>query len=299
MKRPPTSPGELPALRSPSSGRTLVSGLTFGLVPVVDSDHARIDIADFCGFLEREIAMVVRPHRAPTPEALASAFGAGRVHLAWVSPTLLVSADSLADAVPLACTLREGASFYHSVLFTLESSRFTSLETLRGARAAWASPTSAGGYVFPKLSLESQGIDGATFATEVFCGTHGNVASAVLEGRADVGATFAVFEDGDPTKRAVSTGYDEAARSAGASMRILDVAGPIPSDLFVAQSSMPATLRARIMRAFERIARDPAARDLTKRLFGADGFTPYSPEARDRLRAFVTAAHRGKAPSLF
>ncbi len=107
----------------------------------------------------------------------------------------------------------------------------------------------------------------------------------MLEGSADVGATYAVFEDGDPTKPLIRSGFMDAVE--GAQARVLMASGPIPADLVLAQAGLPITVRAAVTTALEHIDDDGSAAEAAKRIFGADGFERFEAGALDPLRADV------------
>jgi phosphate/phosphite/phosphonate ABC transporter binding protein len=263
-------------------------------VPVVDDASARVRLVDLCVRLGEALEIEVRPHRSPSPEALVSAFRAGRVDVAWMSPMLFASMPSLADAVPLVRAVRAGRADYHSVLFTAAGSSIRTAYDLAGARVAWVSRSSAAGYVFPRLALADRGIDPRLlFGEELFLGSHTAVAGAVASGKADVGASFAVFDGGDPRREVLQAGFDEGSR-------IVLAAGPIPSDVVVASPRVAASMATRTRAAFMALARQPGAPDLLSALFGADAFERFEPSALEPVRdaAARLAAHDSAAVAL-
>ncbi|HSQ67886.1 MAG TPA: phosphate/phosphite/phosphonate ABC transporter substrate-binding protein [Polyangiaceae bacterium] len=258
-----------------------VTALTFGCVPHTDDELTRSRLLELCAWLSTHLGVIVRAHRAPSPEALASAFGAGRIDVAWVSPALLITAPQLEQARPLVSSIRQGMASYHSVLYVQQGSRYRSVADLAGARAAWVAPTSAAGYIVPRLSLAGYGFDPRTvFSSETFYDSHGNAARAVHSGHADVGATFAVFDGGDPTARLTRAGFEEVA--GGPWARILHAAGPIPSDPIVIAPRVDAQRRVAITEAFTTGHADIAA--AIAHVLGADSFEAIRPGAFDRLR---------------
>lgn len=260
-----------------------IERLTFGMVPVAEDTNTRLRLADFCSLLGHEVGATVLPHVAPSPSALASAVHAGRVHVAWLSPTLLASSPLVAGAVPLVSSVREGVASYHSVLFVRASSRMQCPADLQGARIAWVAPTSAGGYVFPRISLTRHGLDLSTlFASEKFYDSHSRVAEAVANGEADVGATFATFRNADPTEPLTSAGFPLASP-----VRIIDVAGPIPADVIAASPGVSAAVRASLAHALMALLHAPEGRAVIQSLFSVEAFQPFSPDALTELRALL------------
>ena len=225
--------------------------------------------------------MTVRAHRAPSPEALASAFTAGRVDVAWISPALFITSAAFERARPIVCSIRQGMATYHAVLFVDAVSPIRSVSQLAGSRVAWVSKTSAAGYIVPRLALASHGYDPrGLFSRETFHDSHGNVARAVLEGAADVGATYAVFEEGDAASKMIRAGFTEIPE--GARARILYAAGPIPSDPVVVAEDVDAKSRIALLEAF---TGDLApVREAISHVIGAEAFEPVRRGSFDSLR---------------
>jgi phosphate/phosphite/phosphonate ABC transporter binding protein len=270
------------------------SSITFGVVPFANDQNSRIVLKDFCKELGDALDMTVQPHLSPSPAALASAIHAGRVHVAWISPTLLVTSRSLAGVVPVASTVREGLTSYHAGLFVRQSSPIRAPEDLAGSRVAWVAPTSAAGYLFPRIALARRGLDPrALFAEEAFLDAHGAVAAAVDQGRADVGATFVVFEDGNPARPIVRAGFLEL--SGAGPFRIVLAAGPIPADVIVTSSAVSAPLRARFLRAAQAVAREPGPKASVRALFGAQEIVPFSEPSLRALEELAKSARESGA----
>jgi phosphate/phosphite/phosphonate ABC transporter binding protein len=260
--------------------------LTFAFVPHLDDDRTRAGIADVAEWLGNELGTPVIPRLVSSPAELAGALASGGADFAWMSPTLFLTVPGLSRTIPLVCAVRQGVAFYHSVLFTRQSAPYRSPTELAGARAAWVAPTSAAGYIFPRLALASYGLDPrALFSSETFFDSHGAVVLAVLEERADVGATYAMFEGGNASRPLVSAGFTDAIP--GAALRVLYAAGPISADAIVAAPNVPPAAQAAIVDAFLR-ARDAAAiRPALRHVFQADTFQRLGANAFEDLRAQI------------
>ena len=262
------------------------TSITFGVVPFANDQSSRLVLKDFCKALSDALGVAVQPHLSPSPAALASAIHAGRVHVAWVSPALLVTSRNLAGVVPIASTVRGGLASYHAALFVRQSSAIRAPEDLAGAHVGWVAATSAAGYLFPRIALTRRGLDpNNLFGFESFLDTHGDVAAAVAQKRVDVGATFVVFEGGDPSRSIVRAGFLEI--EGAPSFRIVLTAGPIPSDVIVVAATVSTALRARLLGAAQALARDAATRDTVHTIFGAEGFAPFSAPSLRAIEALV------------
>ncbi len=264
--------------------------LVFGCVPDLDDSATRLHLSDLCEALSERVGAEVKPHRSPSPAALASAFRAGRVTVAWVSPTLLLTSADLSSAIALVSSVRQGLTAYHGCLYVKADSELRSPAELSGTRAAWVAPSSAAGYIFPRLALASYGMDPRTlFTKESFHGSHGRVAEAVLSGQADVGAGYAVFENGNPTGTLTRSPFPE---SSEARARILLATSPIPSDLIVAARSLSAVLRAQLVRALQEVGESDECKEALMHVLGVERFVRHSPEMIAALREQIEVGQR-------
>ena len=260
--------------------------LTFGLVPVSADSSTRTMLTDFCNALGEKLGTFVMPHRAPSPLALASAFHAGRVHFGWFSPTLLATSPAISSATPLVQSAREGLAEYHAVLFVPADSRIRSIDDLEGAHVAWVSETSASGYLFPRHSLERQGIDPRRlFASERFYQSWDAAAGGLFDGVAEVGESFAFYPNGYSKLPLVRSGFDKAAN--GRATRVIDISGPIPADVIVASRGVSGELRAAATAALRQLCADPATGRCVRALFGVDSFETCGPAVLQSLRRLL------------
>lgn len=148
---------------------------------------------------------------------LIDALASGRVALGWVSPFAAAGAVCDGTLRPLVLAERGGKTGYVAGLVGRKGGPFTTVDDVRRAKVAWVDRNSAAGYRVIRDHLMGEGRDlGRMFSVELFCGSHRGVVQAVLEGRADVGATF-VTRGGQPAELAT----------------LVEV-GPIPSDFLCA-----------------------------------------------------------------
>lgn len=279
-------------MHSRSDSGTQLRSITFGCVPVRDDFDTRARLNDLTHAMSRAIGVPVRPHRAPSVTSLAHAYRAGRVQMVWVSPVVAACDEEFAQATPLVRSVRQGVSRYHGVLFASRAGRVRRLDDLDGARAAWVGETSAAGFVFPRVALVERGFDPASVFSEERCvGSHGAVVREVRAGLADVGATFAVYREGDPSRELVRAGFSEDG-SALDEFRVLLTTGAIPSDVIVASPAVLATARSDLGGALERLHEDPVAQNALSHVLGAERFARADPSELRALRE-----HLARAPS--
>jgi phosphonate transport system substrate-binding protein len=236
-----------------------------------------------CEQLAKHVDREVAPLVLRTYGSLADEMKAGKVHLAWAPPLLAIDLERAGSAKVALCTKRAGRVDYQAALFVPKGSPIAAPEGMKGRRIAWVAKESAAGYIFPRLKLASLGLDPeTTFSEESFRRTHEAVVRAVLDGNADVGATYVSHgEDG----AVVSAGWLEAGTPTEA-VRVLLTAGPIPADVIAFSASLDAPLADRLGDGLRALGKS----DSIRALLNADGFEPASSAHFDELRRLVTGA---------
>jgi phosphonate transport system substrate-binding protein len=218
----------------------------------------------------------------------------GAISVAWMPP--LVHARAAASGAPLACvSQRNGALTYRSALLVRADSHRTQLRGLRGARAAWADPFSASGYLFPQLHLLAAGVDPRyDFADEHFHGSAARACRAVADGNADLCAHYVSDAAGAHRDDHWGLAQLELRRTLGddlgTQLRILDVTDSIPPDGMVLAPPLAglaqATLRDALLALHQR---GPGAAAL-RALLQADRLAPVTGDVVKiigRLRAHM------------
>src|SRR5688572_15688821 len=90
------------------------STLGLGLVPVTRDPRATLAVHEVAAELGAMLGCTIEPRLCSSPEELASDHLDGRAPLVWSSPVLALT--TLRRSVPIACSVREGVAWYHSVL---------------------------------------------------------------------------------------------------------------------------------------------------------------------------------------
>lgn len=210
---------------------------------------------------------------------LLEALEMGDIDVAWLPPILAAQAIARGRVLPIALPVREGAAFYSTALFVRPDARIRSAADLQGARAAWVDRRSAAGYLVIRAHLRKAGIDlDRAFSADQFHGAHDAVARAVHDGDAEVGATFVHF---DPRSGAVlRAGWGDLP------VRVIERAGPIPSDVLAIGTHVPDALRSAIQAALvggeHRLLGQAAAA-----LFSAESFLAPRPEHLEPLQVLL------------
>ncbi len=222
----------------------------------------------FTHALGERIGVYVVERNVGSYEELEREMSLAHIDFAWLPP--LVYARLERDAVAVAIATRASArGTYASVLVASAASGIERTDQLRGCRIAWVDPLSASGYVVPRLALIVQGVEPmATFSQEFFAGSHAEGMRAVLEGRADVAATFAHF---DESGRAVRGPWAEIG-AAAEQVRVVATLGDIPLDLIAARVSVPDEMRDAIGKAILDLGADPALGPVVEAVLGSRRF---------------------------
>jgi ABC-type phosphate/phosphonate transport system substrate-binding protein len=202
----------------------------------------------------------------------------GAIAVAWMPP--LIHARAAEHGALLACVSeRAGGLAYRAALLVRADSHRATLASLRGARAAWADPFSASGYLFPQLHLLAAGIDPRyDFASESFHGTVARACRAVADGDADVCAHYI-----SNTAGATPDGHWRLARlelrqalgdQLADQLRILDVTDAIPPDGMVLSPPLAGLAQASLRDALLQLHAHAGGREAIHRLLQAERLAP-------------------------
>jgi phosphonate transport system substrate-binding protein len=245
-------------------------------------------VMEFCQALSAIMGVEVTAGAYPDYLALLEAMNEGQADLAWLPPVVALRSAAQGSTIPLALPIRAGTAWFSAALFARTDSAVVDLPSLRGARAAWVDPQSASGYLVIRAWLRSQGMElSEIFRQEHFLGSHESVVEAVMRGDADVGATFAHLGEDMQWVRSAGWGANP--------VRVLALAGPIPSDVVAASVRLPVPVL--------RYIRDILVRHMTEdlrracaALLQADGFIAAESEHMaplvDLLKHFEDTARR-------
>lgn len=259
--------------------------LTFGLVPPASFLAVEPRVNAFLRWVSERAGVQLVRRQARSYDELVKLLRAGDLDVAWLPPIPFARLDQEAVVRALVAAERGGVDQYVSVLLTRADSDISALADVKGKRMAWVDPLSATGYVVPRMRMAARfpGGNAKVFATETFHGSHAAVARALLDGAADVGATYGGFTDEGALVRGP---FLEVGADANA-LRVVEAFGAIPPDVIAAHARVAPAIGDALAVAFEQTSKDPLALEHVHVLFGAMFFIQKPLVGYDLLRSEV------------
>lgn len=265
--------------------------IVFGMGPQSvgpDGPGARRRFADLLSeALGRSVEMVV----APSYQRLLRMIALGSVHVAWLPPAVFVRTEERARMRALLVSERARAGRYHGAMFMRADDPQQFPDELDEPVVAWVDGSSCAGYLFPRFALAEKGIHpDHFFGDQLVLQSHAAVVHAVAVGRADLGATYAHYEEGDAAMaEPVRAGWLDV--RTGIPMRQVLRTRAIPSDLICAERHVEEEMGADIVAAMRGLTQIDGGHQVLLDLFQVRGFAPYDPKQYEVVRAALNVAH--------
>ena len=261
--------------------------LSFGLGPAAlgqGTDELRTRLARL---LRDSVGLSIRLVATRNYAQLYDQVVKGEVQVAWLPPAVFVRAHDGHDVRLIGQTVHSEPSTYHGVLFVRDDSEARELVDLQGATAAWVDPSSAAGYLFPRLAMFEKGHDPrGFFGDEYGAGTHVAVVEMVATGTADVGATFCHVPTEGAEERA---GWDEA--DVDVPMRSVLRSRPIPNPAVCCSPEVPLDLEDRVKSALFSLHEQKGADEVLDGLLQIQRFTPADIRDYQVVRSALNVTH--------
>jgi phosphonate transport system substrate-binding protein len=259
----------------------------FGVVRANDWSDGRTPFAELCALASAAAGVRFEPVMTSSYDELAAAIRDGEVGLAWLPPIPTIELEASGTASVLAIPARRGSTIYHAAFIVRRGGPKT-LAELRGRRAAWVQRDSAAGYLVPRMHLAAQGFDVLRFfARELFVHSHAGVVDAIVNGDADVGATFCSVDN--ISGRVLRSMWQDEQGNTIRPIEAITTMGPIPNDALVAASEVPAAARSALTRWL--LTLDGRAKEIFEALLGSGDFRVPAPNHYEMLRHAMRAAH--------
>lgn len=241
--------------------------LVFAFQPQENPERLQLNARQLTEYLAGALGQPVKVYIPTDYAAVVEALRAGHAHVAYLSAWPYLLAHRMAGVEIIAAEERAGKTSYVSQWYTRKDTGIRSLADARGRTAAFTSPSSTSGYLFPLARLVEDGLipargDPAQFFRQViFAGGYEQALKALLRGQVDVAAA----SDYAPPRYLT---VDEQAE-----LVVLSQQGPVPTHCLAVKSALPAELRARIKEAMLRL-NEPQHSGLLKSIYGAEKLVP-------------------------
>ncbi len=176
----------------------------------------------------------------------------------------------------------DGESTYRGLLYVRKDSGIAGVGDMRGKKFAFVDKATTAGYLFPLALLRKNGIDdfAAFFGEYFFSGSHDAAMDAVLNGKADIGASKnTVYE----FVRLNNPRIDRE-------LLVLATSAPAPSNALCLRDDLDPALLARLRQALLEMERSARGKEVLEKL-GALHFIATSRE--DYLPVFAMAKEAG------
>lgn len=245
--------------------------------------ETRHDVHSFAEGLSRRSGEPVTLLASPSHAGLLAALDGG-ADAVWAPPLVALALHREGRAEPLVAAVRGGRTSYPAVLVAQEGASLR-LGQAPPLTLAVASPLSAAGGRVASLFLAGLG---QRVRAERTCGSHEAVVRAVLDGRAELGATYGRLS-GDAI--VVPHARD------GGGLRVLAVAGVVPADAIVVARELAAERAAALRAAL--VSLDAEELGAVRRGLGVESFASVDAAHLRPLVRLTTLAHDGALARVF
>jgi len=235
--------------------------------PQENPEKLQLDAAKMTEFLAKELGQPVKIYIPTDYAAVVEALRAGHAHVAYFSAWPYLLAHKLAGVEIIAAEERNGQTSYTSQWYARKDGSVRSLADAKGLSAAFTSPSSTSGYLFPLAKLVDEGLvpakgDPAKFFKHViFAGGYEQALKALAHGQVAVAAA-SDYAFGQ---------YLTAEEQAG--IEVIAKQGPFPTHCLAVKTDLSPQLRQKISAAILKL-NAPEHRTLLKSVYGAAKLVP-------------------------
>jgi len=230
--------------------------LTLAVIPMENASGTNDRYAPLADYLTRTIGVPVKLRVASDYAAVIEGQRAGNIQIAFYGPASFARAVMTGVKVdPMVNPQHEtGASGYYSVIYTLASSPYKTIEDLKGKNLALVDPNSTSGNQAPRFFLKRAGFDvDKHFAKAVFAGSHENAVLALTQGTVDAAANLWNSETDSIVTRMITKGMlkkPDGTPMQKSDFRVVFKSDFLPEGPYAVLASLPDDLKAKIRQAF-------------------------------------------------
>ncbi|MGU3406165.1 phosphonate ABC transporter substrate-binding protein [Methylobacterium brachiatum] len=230
--------------------------LTLAVIPMENASGTNDRYAPLANYLSKAVGVPVKLRVASDYAAVIEGQRAGNIHIAFYGPASFARAVMTGVKVdPMVNPQHEtGASGYYSVIYTLASSPYKTIEDLKGKNLALVDPNSTSGNQAPRFFLKRAGFDvDKHFAKAVFAGSHENAVLALTQGTVDAAANLWNSETDSIVTRMITKGMlkkPDGTPMQKSDFRVVFKSDFLPEGPYAVLASLPGDLKAKIRQAF-------------------------------------------------
>jgi phosphonate transport system substrate-binding protein len=175
------------------SWKTQYPELVYAVVPAENASGVVDRYTPFTEYLSRTLGTKVTLRVANDYAAVIEGQRAGNIHIGYYGPASFSRARLTGvqtDAFVIDVN-SDGTKGYYSVFYVRASSRYKSLQDLKGKNLGLVDPNSTSGYNMPLFALDKRGIEAENYFGKVLVtGSHENAVIALAQGTVDVCANW-------------------------------------------------------------------------------------------------------------
>ncbi|GBD98340.1 tetrathionate sensor histidine kinase TtrS [bacterium BMS3Abin07] len=244
--------------------------LVFIIIPVENVSIMYEKFLPLKEYLEKAVSRRIVLKIAQNYQEAIDSIGTGQAHLAYLDPSSYCEARHMYNVIPIAKTIRAGASTYRSVIAARKDSMIERIVEARGKRLALGNKSSSSSYLIPAVMFKEVGINLKDFDTVDFLEEEDRIALSILAKRHDIGGL----------SERVASKYIEAG------LKIIKISEAIPQYSICAYKGLPADMISRLKKALFSINEQQNTGFLTD-MKDIDGFAPAKDRDFDVVRVMI------------
>ncbi len=255
--------------------KTKYPELAIAVIPAENASTTADRYQPLADYLSKQLGVPVKLNIATDYAAVIEAQRAGNAQIAFYGPASYARAVITGvPVVPVAVARHSnGLTGYYSVIYTLASGPYKTIDDLKGKKLALVDPNSASGNQAPRYFLHADGKDVDTFFSEaIYAGSHDNAVLALAQGTVDAAANSWNSEDDSNLTRMLSRGIlkkDDGTAMTKADFRVIYKTPFLPEGPYAVLSSLPDDLKKKIATALTDYSKNDKA-DFDKLSDGKD-----------------------------
>lgn len=250
------------AVRAADPGTLIVA-----FQPQENPEKLQLNAKAMTEFLAKELGQPVKIYLPTDYAAVVEAMRGGHAHVAYFSARPYLLAHQLAGAEIILAEVRDGQTFYYSQWYARAAGGPRTLAEARGKRAAFTSPSSTSGYLFPYAKLvddkliEPKADPKKFFSQVLFAGGYEQSLKALVNGQVDVAAAsdYAFTRFLTPEQQA--------------QIKVIARQGPVPTHCIAVKNTLSKPVIDKIRAALMKL-NEPQHKDLLKSVYGSQQLVP-------------------------